>query len=465
MHSPSLTAQPQLNRPGASIKPQAAAESPWPFRFVLLSLVFEFGRPQEIIPGLKFIPFSSLLNAAILASLIMSGKVSLKDLRTKLWIPLLGVMLLHVPIANNTFHAVMTLKDMSLLFCLYLGLIAYVDTFDRLFKLVSVWLGVHVIAAILGIASGGTGVGGWLGDENDFCMTINMALPFAFFMIYANAGFQDKLRYVGMMTLFVFTVLITLSRGGFFGMVSAGFYCWLKSPRKMVAIVLVMVLSIFVLVAAPAQFWEEIGSSFSEETMEVGTGGDRLYIWGIGFEMFLANPILGVGQGNFPWTFEEYEAGRTFLTASRAGRAAHSLYFTLLPEMGLLGLSVFVLMNWHNFLTIRKVERLAEARAAEWVKGDPTVSADVLRKIVLIARSMEGSMIGFLVSSIFISTIWYPSFWVMTGFIVALQNVVTAQAEKAGLQVGLRPRPDTSLKLRGLTAKPAFSPGIRKSSR
>lgn len=424
MHSPSLTAQTQLNRPGASIKPKAAIESPWPFRFVLLSLVFEFGRPQEIIPGLKFIPFSSLLNAAILFSLIMSGRLNLKNPQTKVWFPILALMVVHVPLAVNNFHAAMTLKDMGLLFCLYLGLITFVDSFDKMKTLVSVWIGVHVITSVLGILKGGVGLGGWMGDENDFCMTINMALPFAFFMGYASPSVSLKVRNIGLMLMFVFTVTLTLSRGGFIGMLAVGAYCWLKSPHKMLAIVLVLILSVFVLVAAPAEFWAEIGSSFSEETMDKGTGGDRLYIWGIGFEMFLANPIWGVGQGNFPWTFEEYEAGRTFNEASRAGRAAHSLYFSLMAEMGLIGIVCFVLMNWFNFVNIRAVESLVKARQRPLAVGRQMQAVEPLPWAVYAARAMEGSMIGFLASSVFISTTWYPSFWVMTGFIVALRNLV-----------------------------------------
>lgn len=424
MHSPSLTAQPQLNRPGASIKPKAAVESPWPFRFVLLSLVFEFGRPQEIIPGLNLIPFPTFFNLAILASLVTSGKLNLKNPQTQLWWPILALMFVHVPFALNNYTALMTLKGMALTLCLYLGIVTYSNSLARVRTLVGTWINIHIVTSIIGIWKGGFGVGGWMGDENDFCMTINMALPFAFFMSYASSSFAFRARNIGLLLMFVFTVTITLSRGGFFGMLAVGVYCWLKSPHKLMAVVLVAILSVFVLIAAPAAFWAEIGSSFSDETIEQGTGGDRLYIWGIGFEMFLANPIWGVGQDNFPWTFEQYEGDRTFMEASRAGRAAHSLYVSLLAEMGLIGSISFFLMNWHNFLNIRMIENLAKSQQRPLVAGRQMQALQPLPWVVYAARAMEGSMVGYLVSSVFISTSWYPSFWVMTGFIVALRNLV-----------------------------------------
>jgi hypothetical protein len=46
-----------------------------------------------------------------------------------------------------------------------------------------------------------------------------------------------------------------------------------------------------------------------------------------------------------------------------------------------------------------------------------------LRKAYFYANAMQASLVGYLVSSIFISTLYYPSFWVMMGFVVALRNI------------------------------------------
>lgn len=419
-------------RENAQARVAQAEESPWPFRLVLLSLIFEFGRPQEFIPGLRAIPLPSIIDALIAISVFMSGKVNFENLQTKLWLPLLALMVVHTPIAVNNFHAAMTLKDMVLIFCLYLGLITFVDSFQKLKTLVSVWLGLHVITAVNGILHEGAGLGGWMGDENDFCMTINMVIPFAFFMVFAQPSSMQRFRYVGLLGLYVFTVMVTLSRGGFIGMAAAGAYCWFRSALKIGSVFVVGLLLVFMMAVAPEKYWDEVKSSFTEEEMETGTGGDRLYIWGIGFEMFLANPIIGVGQGNFPWAFEDYEAGRTHMERSRAGRAAHSLYFTLMPEMGLVGVAIYIAMIIRNRKDIALIEKLAKAKAKKRL-GEKEPEPDQFT--VLIARAMEGSMIGFLVSSVFISTLWYPSFWVMMGFIVAMRNTMVARAKEDGVDV------------------------------
>ena len=48
-----------------------------------------------------------------------------------------------------------------------------------------------------------------------------------------------------------------------------------------------------------------------------------------------------------------------------------------------------------------------------------------------LARAMEGSLIGFIVSGVFISILWYPALWIMMAFVVALRNISETQSEGA----------------------------------
>ena len=110
-------------------KSTEAKEKPgFAFYLVLTSLLLEFGRPQDIIPGLKLIPLPSMVDLLIGLSVVMSGKFSLAHKQTRLWVALLILMALHVPIATNNYWALMVFKDMVLYFCLYLGITSYVLT-------------------------------------------------------------------------------------------------------------------------------------------------------------------------------------------------------------------------------------------------------------------------------------------------------------------------------------------------
>jgi hypothetical protein len=431
-----LTPFESANRPGEAVQSIAGqrpnrlqgSQSPQQtegkagFYIVLAYLLFEFGRPQELIPGLKVIPIATGLSVLILLKVLMSGKLDFSRLQTKLWLPLIAVMAIHVPIAVNNYWALIGFKDMFFLYCVYLGIVTFVDSLEKMKTLIKVWMGILGFLAVMGITKGGHGIGAWMGDENDFCMVMDMAAPFGYFLMFSASGIAQKMKYLGFLGAFILGAMVSLSRGGFFGLAAVGAYCWYRSPKKLNALIVVVVAVLFMLALAPAKYWDEIASSASDETMgDEGTGGARLYTWGIGMKMFFANPIIGVGQGNFPWTFDEYQAGSTFHARSFAGRQAHSAWVTLITELGLVGIIIVGGMLFQCYRDLKWIrKRFAPVKSRQ--KHGQTVQAGEDMRAYL-ARAMEGSLIGFIVSGVFVSTLWYPALWTMIAFVVALRNI------------------------------------------
>ncbi len=406
-------------------------ESKTGFYLVLVYLLFEFGRPQDVIPGLTVIPFGTGLSILIFLNAVRSGKINFSRLQTKLWIPLLVVMSIHVPIAINNFHALMSLKDMILLYAVYLGITVFVDSTEKMMTLIKIWLGIHAFLAVMGTIKGGQGIGGWMGDENDFCMVMDMVVPFAYFLLFSATDAVQKIKYLAFLGTFLLAVMATLSRGGFIGLAAVGAYCWYRSPKKGNALVVFLIIVMFMVLFAPQTYWDEIASSTSDETMgEEGTGGARLYTWGIGMEMFYANPIIGIGQANFPWTVDIYEAGEKFHDRSFAGRQAHSAWVTLIAELGLAGIVIVGGMLFQCYRDLAFVRRIFAPQQMRGKHGQIMKGEEDVR--VYLARAMEGSLIGFIMSSVFISTLWYPSMWIMIGLVVALRNISDSENANVG---------------------------------
>lgn len=413
----------------AAGQPRQAQESKVGFYLVLAYLFFEFGRPQELIPGFRVIPFGTGISVLILLKVLMSGRLDFSRLQTKLWLPLLAVMAIHVPIAVNNYWALMTFKDMFLLYCVYLGIVTFVDSLEKMMTLMMMWMGIHGFLAVMGIAKGGVGIGAWMGDENDFCMVMNMAVPFGYFLLFSATGVAQKMKYLGFLGMFILAAMASLSRGGFIGLASVGVYCWYRSPKKLNALIVVVVAVLFMLVLAPEKYWDEIASSTSDETMGRGTGAQRLYTWGVGMDMFYANPIIGVGQSNFPWTFEIYEAGQKFNDKSISGRQAHSAWVTLISELGLVGIVVIGAMLFQSYRDLTWVRKRFAPAESRQKHGQIVQAGEDIR--MYLARAMEGSLIGFIVSGVFISTLWYPILWTMMALVVALRNISETQREEA----------------------------------
>jgi O-antigen ligase len=167
--------------------------------------------------------------------------------------------------------------------------------------------------------------------------------------------------------------------------------------------------------------------SIEEQGSSKGTGAERIYTWGIGWHMFLDNPIIGVGQGNFPWAFKEYEfkvtgSDQPFQGRSLAGRAAHSIYFTMLPELGIIGTTIIfwiILAGMKDLKYLRKVshDRMIKDRKREGAK------------YYYLALGLEGSLVAYLVSGAFISILYYPSLWILLGFIISLKKIVVSKLD------------------------------------
>jgi hypothetical protein len=406
-------------------KPGQVQESKTGFYLVLAYLFFEFGRPQELVPGLKLIPFGTGISILLILNVLMSRKVDFSRLQTKLWLPLFAVMAIHVPIAENNYWAIMTFKDMILMYCVFLGVITFVNSTEKMMTLMKLWIGLHGFLAVMGIAKGGRGIGAWMGDENDFCMVMDMAVPFGYFLLFSSTGVAQKMKYLGFLGAFILAAMASLSRGGFFGLAAVGAYCWYRSPKKLNALIVVIVAVLLMLVLAPEKYWDEISSSTSDTTMSTGTGAARLYTWGIGMDMFYANPIIGIGQNNFPYTFGIYEADRTFNGRSIGGRQAHSAWVTLISELGLVGVVIIGTMLLQCYKDLKLVRRrfspVSRQKYGEIVQAGEDVR-------MYLARAMEGSLIGFIVSGVFISILWYPSLWIMMALVVALRNISETQS-------------------------------------
>ncbi len=144
--------------------------------------------------------------------------------------------------------------------------------------------------------------------------------------------------------------------------------------------------------------------------------------------MFLDNPVIGVGGNNFPVRFAEYEGDRRLHGITRGWRAAHSVYFTLLAELGLVGTGIFFALVYYTLRDLRVVRRVLARNPQPQGIQSQKESGGVGISLYHLALAMEGSLISFLVSSAFISTLYYPNFWVMMSFVMALRGVVESRS-------------------------------------
>ena len=136
--------------------------------------------------------------------------------------------------------------------------------------------------------------------------------------------------------------------------------------------------------------------------------------------MFYDNPVFGVGPGNYPWRVPEYEPRDRQRERGHGGKPAHSLYFTLLPELGMLGTVCFILMVVTPFKKFRRV--FGKKNANKVV--DANCLNDDLKQLQLNYKAVYGVLFGFLFSGIFLSVLYYPHFWLICALLTVLSKFV-----------------------------------------
>ena len=399
-----------------------------PFYAVVLYLILEFGRPQSYFPFIGSLHLPAITILIIMFFLASSGNINLKDKVTTVFMMIMLEMIIHGPIAENNHWAFWVFYGMVINFIAYLCIMRFIDDENKFNKLISVYLFIFVFHSFNSFHIGGRGVGGFLADENDFCMALNMVFPFAVYSIFTANSKRKKIYYLFISGLFLVANVTTLSRGGFLGLASVMLYIALRTKKKIAITSIFAILALVAMLFAPATYWDEVNSIFGEGHNPYGTGAQRIYHWKLGWQMFLDHPILGVGQGNYPWNVVgvETEMGLQWHERSLGGRAAHSFYFTLIPELGLVGIILYFFMIIYILKDIKYIKKLSAQRT-------DIFKPDELKRHMNMALSFEASLIGFLVSSIFISTLYYPSLYILCGFVLAYKNIV--QSKVQGIEI------------------------------
>ena len=209
------------------------------------------------------------------------------------------------------------------------------------------------------------------------------------------------------------------------GLVAVGGYLFLKTKKKAFYTILIGIAAVAVIQFAPSQYLAEI-RTMDTQSYKRDTGSERILSWSAGWRMFKDHPIFGVGVGNFgPWLPDYWEGKKQ--KSNMWGRVAHSLYFTLLPEMGIVGTFFFVGMLWGNFKDHRFICRLEENKgsliaASNLTSAEKKKISNVIRTLYFFSHAYSGSMIAYLVTGIFISVLWYEYFWRLTAFWVLTGN-------------------------------------------
>jgi putative inorganic carbon (HCO3(-)) transporter len=168
--------------------------------------------------------------------------------------------------------------------------------------------------------------------------------------------------------------------------------------------------------AAVLYFGVFASSEARDRVLETQGGTGRTDIWTVGWRMVEAEPVHGVGAGNFPTSSIHYllEPGSIlrddFIVDTP--KVAHNTYLGVLAELGVIGLGLFLAIVGFALVCAGKAVGVA-ART-----GD--------RQVEVLARAMIVVVVGVLAADFFGSREYSKQFWLVLSLCPVLLEVSRA---------------------------------------
>lgn len=232
---------------------------------------------------------------------------------------------------------------------------------------------------------------GFFNDPNDIGMFLVMNIPFTIYF-YKKGGAIGKLIMLSILVALFYGVYMTGSRGTALGVgtLIAVYYIVMNAGPKLF-LTLVGLAPIAATVIASLQ--SNIDSS----------ADGRLEAWYAGVLMLIANPIFGVGMGQF---LEEH------------GLVAHNSYIHVAAELGVPGYSlwggalIFTVLT--GYLIIRDQISNNKLEKSEQIEKSPEEEAELL-----LNKTLFFSLVGFLITGFFISRMFTLLLFIFLGMAIA----------------------------------------------
>ena len=185
------------------------------------------------------------------------------------------------------------------------------------------------------------------GDPDTMAQTIVLAMPLSMLFLARGTSKWLKLYAIGTLGLYLLTVIDTGSRTQILAFVVFVMLVLFRKPKNLKYLPLVLVAMLFLWTAIPQQYKARYETIKTRD--QDGSYTNRLLSWQGGVKMFLHNPITGIG----PQNYTDANGLKYWPRTPRHWLNAHSLYFKLLGELGLVGIFTFapfmisvMRMNW-----------------------------------------------------------------------------------------------------------------------
>jgi len=402
--------------PRPAVLKRSASSAGVLYAWLLFSLFIDYTRPLGLLPFLK-IPLVQTIIPLLLFVVTMfapgmrPAKDIFSDTRTK-WVLILIVLIL-MSTAMHGFDQLGTDVIMRVVgyTATFFTIARLVTSEQRLMGVVATLVVAHLYVLALNfqvLANPSlrqylTGAP-FLGDGNDFALSIGLLFPCIIGVaLHTRSNFGRVLAWLAAAVI-PLALVATQSRGATLGLGAVVLYLWLRSSKKMVSAVGVLMLGGMIMVYAPPAYFQRM-STVSTAASQDSSAEGRIKAWSGSVGMAVSHP-LGIGAGHFGVYW---------------GKTAHSTYFLALGELGIPGFVCVLILIFGNLRASLRVRKQVLAQL-------PTPPPEDAQRSLGLLDMINGGLLFFAVAGGFLSATYYPHIYVMFGMLLAAREFALRHA-------------------------------------
>ena len=266
--------------------------------------------------------------------------------------------------------------------------------------------GIHEVATGLELRASGID-----DNPNRFAMTSVIAACIGFYLFLSSRRFLLQLLFFAGTAIIVFGILLAASRGGLLSLSVVVVIFILRQPKRLQIGVALAIILAFALPVMPEALRNRVfapseGFLNEEEESAVNSVDRRFDYYLVGMQIVSSHPVIGAGYRSFRQIFPYSDLAfrNNELTVSESSRVAHNVYLETLTGTGVLGLTAFLGMLYVAWRSFRRARSLSPPGSTVWAA----------------ASGLEYALIGYMVSSMFISSDQDKYVWILLGMSSAL---------------------------------------------
>lgn len=408
-----------------------------PYVGLLALLIVMELQPGELYPQLAPLHLERIVAALLLVAFLVHGQKFRFPMPMRWFLGFYGAMILSVPLSfwrGGALGACASYLE-TVVFVIFVTALLTTEERIKWFILTDVllvdWLGgsalwnyAHGVLIVRMNIDRAIGITSSAGDPDTLAITLLITIPLCIALMARSNPLWMRAIAMASAAVYLVTIVDTGSRAAASGVVFLALMLVFRRPKNLIYLPILVALGPLVWMVIPQQYkarYETVKTLKTDLSYQ-----NRILSWEGGVAMFESNPVTGIGAGDYTaangMKYWPGNGRKTFLNA-------HSLYFKLLGELGLLGIITFGGYLICVFkLDFRLRKQLAEVDASRFLLGLPAMFSIILALLLFDGYAAHNLYrdTWFLVGSMAASVAMLPM----------LQRVTETVADESGAPAG-----------------------------